>query len=235
MADNPDDDQTELGADTVAPPSQPPRSTPSARSAARQDSAPAAAAPAPTPATASAPLPAAAVPPQRTVEQDAAAPAEANQETAVARRRAAQTRKSRTLPAGFGPKAFGPQTVDGSGLHAEVSSAAAPVRQESAQAPPAAAAEVDAALLALRTPREDLRQPPPADAPPWVWAPARIGADAAQAGPNGIIKACALQAGEFTVGMCAVHMERGIMQKKNQYFIQRGEDGKLAHPEVCDS
>ena len=93
--------------------------------------------------------------------------------------------------------------------------------------------ELDPALQALHTPREDLRGPPQLiDGKPFVWAPARMGADAAQAGPNGLVSGCNLQPENVIIGMCSVHVERALQQKKHTYFVVKNDKGELCHPEV---
>ena len=92
-------------------------------------------------------------------------------------------------------------------------------------------------LAALFTPREDLLPPPPKDGPLFSFKPQRIGADSAQAGPNGIISGCTLAKGTYTVGMCSVHIGRAILTNKHQYFKKKGKkdkDGKreLIYPPV---
>ena len=132
--------------------------------------------------------------------------------------------KRRALPAGIGHnKDIGAKAV------------AAPEAQAAKRKQPAAtkpAAATPAALLALWTERDNELPLAAQDAPMWRWQPSRIGADAAPAGPNGIIKGCNLEEGKYTVGMCSVHIERAIVQKKNQYFTVNDADGKLKYPAV---
>ena len=71
------------------------------------------------------------------------------------------------------------------------------------------------------------------EAPMWQWKPRAIGADAAPAGPNGIIEACSLNDAEYCVGMCSVHIQRRVQQLKHKYFVTKDEKGELKYPGVC--
>lgn len=63
----------------------------------------------------------------------------------------------------------------------------------------AAPVHADRSKEALHTPRS---KPMPPGTEPFEWKPARINADSAAAGPNGIVDACGLQRGKFTVVIC---------------------------------
>ena len=150
---------------------------------------------------------------------------------------AARPRRPRGLPAGLGPTAKAKDEAEGL---PEAVPLLRPVSCPPGQGQKVAAPEgeelqtegLDHYQKALQTKREDLRPPPGEDDPYFVWKPSRIGADAAPAGPNGIISACDLKAGEYKVGMCVVHIERNIVQQKHSLFTKFNDEGKLKYPEV---
>jgi hypothetical protein len=72
----------------------------------------------------------------------------------------------------------------------------------------------DRSKEALDTPRTKLLPAPSTD---WSWCPARINADAATTGPNGLREACGLKAGKFKVVMCTIHAEREITKHKSDF------------------
>ena len=78
----------------------------------------------------------------------------------------------------------------------------------------------------LDTPRPKLLAPPLPAAAPWELKPRRIGADAAQAGPNGAAEGCGLQRGSWNSLMCSVHVQRAITKGKH-YFNDPGNAGKM--------
>jgi hypothetical protein len=82
-----------------------------------------------------------------------------------------------------------------------------------AQLPAAPAVSGDRSHESLHTPRVSLL---PAPLMPFRWGPARLGADAALAGPNGITEACNLQSGEYIITTCSVHVQRAITQNKHK-------------------
>ena len=101
------------------------------------------------------------------------------------------------------------------------SPAAAPL----AAVPPAAASAL-AYVDPLDTPRPNLLAPPLPAAALWELKPRRIGADAAQAGPNGAAEGCGLQRGSWNSLMCSVHVQRAVTKGKH-YFTDPGNAGKM--------
>ena len=110
--------------------------------------------------------------------------------------------------------------------HAFVSAIATPCPVQVAIAPATPAASALAYVDPLDTPRPKLLAPPLPAAAPWELKPRRIGADAAQAGPNGAAEGCGLQPGSWNSLMCSVHVERNITKGKH-YFNDPGNAGKM--------
>jgi hypothetical protein len=79
----------------------------------------------------------------------------------------------------------------------------------------AAPVRADRSNEALRTPRS---KPMPPGTDTFWWKPARINADSAAAGPNGIVAACGLEPGMCTVVICSVHLQRNVTQNKHKVF-----------------
>jgi hypothetical protein len=79
----------------------------------------------------------------------------------------------------------------------------------------AAPVHADRSKEALHTPRS---KPMPPGTEPFEWKPARTNADSAAAGPKGIVDACGLQGGKFTLVICSVHLQRNITQNKHKEF-----------------
>lgn len=76
---------------------------------------------------------------------------------------------------------------------------------------------VGAGPSALHTPRSH-EMPPPPSGESWHWAPERINADCAIAGPAGIKAACEIPDEKVTVATCHIHIERAVTQNKDKSF-----------------
>ena len=135
-------------------------------------------------------------------------------------REPAIAKKQRRVKDGDGDDAKAHEPLLPAGTAAR-SPAAAPL----AAVPPATASAL-AYVDPLDTPRPKLLAPPLPAAAPWELKPRRIGADAAQAGPNGAAEGCGLQPGSWNSLMCSVHVERNITKGKH-YFNDPGNAGKM--------
>ena len=80
----------------------------------------------------------------------------------------------------------------------------------------AVAAVGDRSKEALDTPRTKLL---PVPTGPYEWRPARINADAAPTGPNGVKEVCGLKAAEVKVLMCTVHVQRDVTKHKRDVVV----------------
>ena len=76
-------------------------------------------------------------------------------------------------------------------------------------------------VAAVHTPRPQYALlPPPAAGTTWSWQPEIIGADGADAGPNGIIETVRQDNSEYNPirGHCSVHKKRNVQQNKTKIF-----------------
>ena len=76
-------------------------------------------------------------------------------------------------------------------------------------------------VAAVHTPRPEYALlPPPAPGTTWSWQPEIIGADGADAGPNGIIQTVKQENPEYNPirGHCSVHKKRNVQQNKTKIF-----------------
>ena len=77
---------------------------------------------------------------------------------------------------------------------------------------------------ARHTPRSTTMPPPARGTVRWEWTASRVGADAAPAGPNGVIEALGLDKEKTHTLMCSIHIEREVRKKKWTHFNESTDE-----------
>ena len=85
------------------------------------------------------------------------------------------------------------------------------------------------------TPRTQVLMPPPRGSLTWTWTPAVIGADGADAGPNGILEVMSETVHDYDPvrGHCSVHVKRNMQQNKHKVLQGQASDKEKIANTIC--